>query len=189
MKVNGEEQLLENVDHFKYLGSVIDKDGTINRDVDLRVRAAWSSWRKLIGVLYDRKIPLRLKANYQTGSDVWERMLGNEGDQQAKDCYHGDEDASRDPRSVETRPHAKRGNPTHSTRFIHRRGLCPVAVFVGLDMSRDEIRCGQRHPQSDDPSGASRRGCPRKTWHQQIKDDMTGVSVTQDVALVLDRTE
>ena len=44
-------------------------------------------------------------------------MLGNEGDQQEKDCYHGDEDASRDPRSVETRSHAKRGNPTHTTRF------------------------------------------------------------------------
>ena len=55
MKVNGE-------DHFKYLGSVIDKDGTIDRDVDLLVRTAWSSWRKLTGVLYDRKIPLRLNA-------------------------------------------------------------------------------------------------------------------------------
>ena len=61
MKRNGEE--LKNVDHFKYLGSVIDKDGTIDRDVDIRVKAAWGSWRKLTGVLYDRKIPLRLKAN------------------------------------------------------------------------------------------------------------------------------
>ena len=59
IKLNGEE--LKNVDHFTYLGSVIDKDGTIDRDVDLRVRAAWSSLRKLNGVLYDRKIPLRFK--------------------------------------------------------------------------------------------------------------------------------
>ena len=42
IKLNGEE--LNNVDHFKYLGSVIDKYGTIDRDVDLRVRAAWPSW-------------------------------------------------------------------------------------------------------------------------------------------------
>ena len=33
--------------------------------------------------------------------DVWERMLGDEGEQQEEDCYHGDKDASRDPRSVE----------------------------------------------------------------------------------------
>ena len=53
MTLNGE---------FKYLGSVIDKDGTIDKDVDLRVQAAWPSWKKLTGVLYDRTIPLRLKA-------------------------------------------------------------------------------------------------------------------------------
>ena len=44
-----------------------------------------------------------LRGHNQTGSDVWERILGDEGDQQEEDCYHGDEDASRDPRSVETR--------------------------------------------------------------------------------------
>ena len=60
MNVNGDG--LKNVDHFKYLGSVVDRDGTIDIDVDLRVRAACSIWRKLTGVLYDRKIPLRLKA-------------------------------------------------------------------------------------------------------------------------------
>ena len=60
MKLNGDE--LMKVDHFKYLGSVIDKVGCIDRDVYLRVRAAWSSWRKLTGVLYDREIPLRLNA-------------------------------------------------------------------------------------------------------------------------------
>ena len=31
MNVNGYE--LKNVEHFKYLGSVIDRDGTIDRDV------------------------------------------------------------------------------------------------------------------------------------------------------------
>ena len=38
MNMNGDE--LTNVDHFKYLGSVIDIYGAIDRDVDLRVRAA-----------------------------------------------------------------------------------------------------------------------------------------------------
>ena len=35
--------------------------------------------------------------------------------------------------------------------------------------------------------GARRRGRPKKTWHQQLKDDMTDVGVTKDVAL--DRNE
>ena len=80
MKRNGEE--LKNVDHFKYLGSVIDKDGTIDRDVDVRAQTAWSIWRKLTGVLYDPNIPLRLKAKlYEAiirpalthGSEYWGR--------------------------------------------------------------------------------------------------------------------
>ena len=37
-------------------------------------------------------------------------MMGDESEHQEKDCYHGDEDASRDPRSVETGSHAKRSH-------------------------------------------------------------------------------
>ena len=32
------------------------------------------------------------RGHYQTGSDVCERMLGDECEQQEEDCYHGDED-------------------------------------------------------------------------------------------------
>ena len=74
-------------------------------------------------------------------------MRGNEDDQQEEDGYLGEEDASRDPQSVETRSHAKRGNPTHSTRFTDRRGYArwpSSLVWTCL-----ESRCKQRHPQSD----------------------------------------
>ena len=74
-------------------------------------------------------------------------MMGNEGDQQEKDCYHGDEDASRDPRSVETRPHAKRGHPTHTTHCTYRRS--DVQWPSSLVRSCPETRLKQRHPQSD----------------------------------------
>ena len=79
-------------------------------------------------------------------------MLCNEGDQQKNDCYHGDEDASRDPRSVETRSHAKRGNPTHYTRFSDRRGYARWPS--SLVWTCPETRCKQRHPQSDAPGNA-----------------------------------
>ena len=74
-------------------------------------------------------------------------MLGNEGGQQEEDCYHGDEDASQDPRSVETRPHVKRGNPTHTTRFTDRRDF--VRWPSSLVWTCPETRFTQRHPQSE----------------------------------------
>ena len=73
-------------------------------------------------------------------------MLGNEGDQQEADCYNGDEDASRDPRSVETRTHAKRGNPTHTTHYTYRRGYAQWPS--SLVWTCPETRHKQHHPQS-----------------------------------------
>ena len=45
------------------------------------------------------------RGHNQIVSDVWERMLGDEGEQQEEDCYHEDEDASLGHRGVETRSH------------------------------------------------------------------------------------
>ena len=63
-----------------------------------------------------------IRGHNQTGSDVWKQILGYEGEQQEEDCYHGDEDASRDLRSVETGSHAKGRNLTHITASTDRRG-------------------------------------------------------------------
>ena len=50
-------------------------------------------------------------------------MLGNEGDQQEKDCYNGDEDASRNHRHVETRPHA---NTRYQTTRTSQEDMAPT---------------------------------------------------------------
>ena len=44
--------------HFKYLGSIIQKDGEINSDVNHRIQAGLLKWRSATGVLCDRNIPL-----------------------------------------------------------------------------------------------------------------------------------
>ena len=83
------------------------------------------------------RFPSGSKRRYnQTGSDVWDRMLSDEGDQQEEDCYNGDEDASRDPRSVETRSHAKRIKTLDAYYTFHRS----TRLCVGSDMSRDEMQ-------------------------------------------------
>ena len=74
-------------------------------------------------------------------------MLGNESDQQEEDCSNGDEDASRDPRSVETRTYAKRGQPKHTSHYTYRRGYGRLPS--SLVRSCPETRRRQHHPQSD----------------------------------------
>ena len=125
MKLNGEGQLLKNVDYFKYLGSVIYKDDTIDRGVGLRVQAAWSSWRKLFGVLCNRKIPLKLNAKvYEVmiraaltyGSECWPWVMKVNN---KRKIANTEMRMLRGILSVETGSHAKRTNATH-IRCLHR---------------------------------------------------------------------
>ena len=92
-------------------------------------------------------------------------MLGNESHQQEEDCNNGDEDASRDPRSVETRTHAKRGHPTHTTHYTYRRGYARWPS--SLVRSCPETRRRQRHPQSD---GAGNTRCQTETTRTAQED-------------------
>ena len=43
--------------HFKYLGSINQKDGEIDSDANHKIQAGWLKWRRT-GVLCDRDIPL-----------------------------------------------------------------------------------------------------------------------------------
>ena len=61
-------EVLENVDRLEYLGSLIAKGGTIDRDVYLRMQVECSRRCKVTGVLYDQNMQLRLK------SSVYESM-------------------------------------------------------------------------------------------------------------------
>ena len=59
-----EDQILQRKYHFQYLGSVIQKDGEIQEDVTHRIKAGWLKWRDALAVLYDGKIPLKLKGKF-----------------------------------------------------------------------------------------------------------------------------
>ncbi|VDP20859.1 unnamed protein product [Heligmosomoides polygyrus] len=59
-QVNGIE--LPRTSVFKYLGSAIASDGVLLVKANSRVSAAWSKWRSLTGVLWDKKVPERLKS-------------------------------------------------------------------------------------------------------------------------------
>jgi len=50
--------------HFKYLVSIIQKDGEINSDVNHRIQADWLKWRSAIEVLCNRNISLWLKEKF-----------------------------------------------------------------------------------------------------------------------------
>ncbi|KAK3507722.1 hypothetical protein QTP70_034827, partial [Hemibagrus guttatus] len=65
VRLQGEE--VKKVQEFKYLGSTVQSNGECGKEVKKRVQAAWNGWRKVSGVLCDRKISARIKGKvYRT---------------------------------------------------------------------------------------------------------------------------
>ncbi|KAK3556890.1 hypothetical protein QTP70_022395 [Hemibagrus guttatus] len=59
VRLQGEE--MKKVQEFKYLGSAVQSNGECGKEVKKRVQAGWNGWRKVSGVLCDRKISARIK--------------------------------------------------------------------------------------------------------------------------------
>ena len=49
------------VKEFKYLGSTVQESGSCEREIKRRVQARWNGWRKVSGVICDRRLPDRIK--------------------------------------------------------------------------------------------------------------------------------
>ncbi|KAK3542920.1 hypothetical protein QTP70_006540 [Hemibagrus guttatus] len=65
VRLQGEE--VKKVQEFKYLGSTVQSNGECGKEVKKRVQAGWNGWRKMSGVLCDRKISARIKGKvYRT---------------------------------------------------------------------------------------------------------------------------
>ena len=49
------------VKEFKYLGLTVQESGSCEREVKKRVQAGWNGWRKVLGVICERRLPARVK--------------------------------------------------------------------------------------------------------------------------------
>ena len=49
------------VQEFRYLGSTVQSRGDCGKEVKSRVQAGWNSWRKVSGVICDRRVSARVK--------------------------------------------------------------------------------------------------------------------------------
>jgi len=58
------DHMIPKVTHFKYLESIIQNNKVIEVDVNHRTQAWWLIWRITLGVLYDAKVPLKLKEKF-----------------------------------------------------------------------------------------------------------------------------
>ena len=74
-------KISEDCENVKYLGSLFYANGGAEKDVNNRVKIAWSNWRETTGVMCDKNMTTKLKDNvqygYKTSHGVWCGMLGS----------------------------------------------------------------------------------------------------------------
>ena len=52
---------------FKYIVASVEETGGMTTEISQRVSAAWGNWKRCSGVLYDRRMPVKMKGNvYKT---------------------------------------------------------------------------------------------------------------------------
>ena len=56
-----EDTKVPRVKEFKYLGSTVQESGGCEREVRKRVQAGWNGWRRVSGVICDKRLPARVK--------------------------------------------------------------------------------------------------------------------------------
>ena len=59
--VKMEDTKVPRVKVFKCLGLTVQESGSCEREVKKRVQAGWNGWRKVSGVICDRRLPARVK--------------------------------------------------------------------------------------------------------------------------------
>ena len=59
--VKMEDTKVPRVKEFKYLRSTVQKSGSCDREVKKRVQAGWNGWRRVSGVICDKRLPARVK--------------------------------------------------------------------------------------------------------------------------------
>ena len=59
--VKMEDTKVPRVKEFKYLGSTVQESGSCDKEVKKRMQAEWNGWRKVSGVICNRRLPARVK--------------------------------------------------------------------------------------------------------------------------------
>ena len=58
---------LEQVNTFKYLGATLAENGDFDAEMTRRIQSGWKNWKRISGILCDRRISLRVEGKvYKT---------------------------------------------------------------------------------------------------------------------------
>jgi hypothetical protein len=183
-----DNQDLNKVEQFKYLGSLVNSNCDTLLDARARVNAAWMKWRQVTGVLCDRKMPTHLKAKiYKTvvrpvalyGTECWPATAKHE------QALH-----TMEMRMLRWTLGLTRLDHVMNEDVRKVMGVAPIADrmqdarlrWYG-HVLRSEEESVAKTALNFSPPGKRPRGRPKKRWLDRMKEDMRSVNVEPQDAL------
>jgi len=187
--VSLEGQVVPKKDTFRYLGSMLQRDGDIDADVSHRIKAGWIKWRQASGILCDKRVPQKLKGKfYRTtirpamlyGAECWPTKIRHVQQLSVAEmrmlrwiCGHTRMDRVRndDIRDrLEVAPIEEKLVQHRLRWFGHVQRRPPEApVHCGVLSQANNMRRG--------------RGRPKLTWGEAIKRDLKAWDIPRDLCL------
>ncbi|KAF7647206.1 hypothetical protein LDENG_00175930 [Lucifuga dentata] len=169
---------IKKVEDFKYLGSTVQSNGECGKEVKKRVQAGWNGWRKVSGVMCDKRVSARMKGKvYKTV--VRPAML-----------YGLETVALRKRQEAELEVAETKMLRFSLNEYI--RGTAHVRCFgdkvrearlrwFGHVQRRDSEHIGRRMLRLELP-GRRPRGRPKRRFMDVVKEDMKLVGVREEEA-------
>ena len=176
---------LKRVKTFTYLGSTLAEDGELDAEVTHRVQSGWKNWKRVSGVLCDRRMNMKIKGKvYRTvvrpalmyGAETWALKKAQEKKLEVAEmrmlrwmCGVTKLDKIRNERIRGT---TKVGE---ITKKVQERRL----KWYGHVMRREEHYVGRRAMVMK-VQGRRKRGRPKRRWLDKVKDDIKEKGLSAD---------
>jgi hypothetical protein len=186
-------QVVPNKHTFRYLGSMLQKDGDIDEDLSHRIKAGWLKWRQASGVLCDPRVSLKLKGKFYRTTIQPVMLYGAE-------CWptkrrHVQQLSVPEMRMLRWICGNTRRDRVRNDDIRERLGVAPVEEKLVQHRLRWFGHIQRRPAEAPVRSGVIRRsgnkkrgrGQPNLTWEESVKRDLKDWCITKELAL--DRRE
>ena len=182
--VKMEDTKVLRIKEFKYLGSTVQESGDCEREVKKRVQAGWNGWKRVSGVICEKRLPARVNGKVYNSVVRPAMVYGLETvavtKKQVEEMEVAEMKMMRFAMGV-TKKDKIRNEHIRSTVKVERLGMKMREGrlrWYGHVMRRDKEYVGRKMMEMELP-GKRKRGRPKRRFLDVVKEDMGEVGAKE----------
>lgn len=176
LQITLDGQQLKQTTAFRYLGSWLHESGDLDREVQARLQGTGNTWRNVSGIIYDKRMPMRLKTQvYKTmvrpvilyGAETWAVK-----EEHVKKLEVAEMRCLRAIRGVTRRERMRNEDIRQELKVTELREKIRESRlrWYGHVKRMEENEFVRWAAERREP-GTRKRGRPRKRWMDCVRDD------------------